>query len=279
VARGVAGQWQEVMAPGYYEAMNDNSLEMFEQGMQRADRLYRLYESIHNTRRRSIRSDWANSFEKLMRWKNGTAKDRIDGKDALIILHGDNLTKDDFSSDQLKDLLRGSLILAVSAMDAYFHRKISCHLNSKLKSTHDAPKKLKSRTVDVQTILHILDQSKYKKSGLSKAILDQLGYQSLQQPNKISDALSMIGITRFWSGVAKRMKMDRQDIESKLTMYAKRRNKIAHEGDISTAKKNFGSDLGIEMAYVRKALALIRKVFRSSEDEINDQLDLELVDA
>lgn len=87
---------------------------------ERARRLLRFHDGLVNTRARRMRRDWKTSFCRLMHWPQNCNMDRIDSRDALIVLRdGSALTSDDFTSEAVDDLLRSALAVGVSALDRY----------------------------------------------------------------------------------------------------------------------------------------------------------------
>jgi len=65
----------------------------------------------------------------------------------------------------------------------------------------------------------------------------RLQFESYQAPDKIVSAFKMIGIEDIFKVVAERWtgpKSSRDDITKRLSDYVKRRNQIAHEGDLDT---------------------------------------------
>ena len=64
----------------------------------RSRRMLRLHDGLVNTRQRGIRNDWKGAFCKLMHWPQASNIDRVDSKEALIVLRaGASLSKPGFS--------------------------------------------------------------------------------------------------------------------------------------------------------------------------------------
>ncbi len=100
-------------------------IHAYEHARDRALFLVRLCEGLTNHRSRGIRSDWKAAFCDLMHWPKSSAIQRIDGKDAIVILRdGCSLAKKDFDAEMLQELLRSALVLTVSALDRYMHERI-----------------------------------------------------------------------------------------------------------------------------------------------------------
>ena len=72
-------------------------------------------------------------------------------------------------------------------------------------------------------------------SWLESEIRDRLSYQSFQQADKIADAIRLISDQKLWDRVADRMKRSTKEVKQQLSFIVDRRNKIAHEADISPA--------------------------------------------
>ena len=76
-------------------------------------------------------SDWDYSattlkhVKQFMGWPRSEKISRVDGRDCLLILRASSgINRSHFSHDYLSELLRLSLVSAVSAMDRYFHDAI-----------------------------------------------------------------------------------------------------------------------------------------------------------
>tara|TARA_A100000171_G_C2121634_1_gene141122 strand:- start:477 stop:1250 length:774 start_codon:yes stop_codon:yes gene_type:complete len=253
--------------------INDNALEVFEAAIERAQRMSRLYHDLVDTRSRAMRSDWATSFEKFMKWPTGKALARIDGHEAIIVLKdGAELKSEDFSSDQMRDLLRASIMMGSSAMDAYFHRKIICYLVRFAKQGKSAPRELRTQQVSVQDFAKAIDRDRVW--GELRRVFDrQLGYRSFISPGKITEGLNLIAVADFWEKTASRMSYEKGKLREHVEWIASRRNKIAHEGDLSTQKRNFGKTNALEPKDAVWALDFLGEFVNAADQEINDQLE------
>ncbi len=250
----------------------DSAKDTFDASIARAERLESLYHGLVNTRKRGMRADWASNFENLMHWKQGTTKGRVDGNDAVIVIKENaDLTDDDFTAASLSDLLRGSLVLTVSAMDAYFHRKVAAYIVACSRLKAGTPEKLENAKITIADACAMLD-AKRPRAKLRTCVERQLGFQSLQRPKAIKEALSMIGINNFWPTVACRMSEDPADVKKWVEWIVTRRNQIAHEGDLSVAKKTQNQDRTLPPKDCRWSIDFISRLVDSAEDEINTQL-------
>jgi len=254
--------------------VTDTAYETFKVAFERATYLYRLYHGLANRRKRAMRSDWAGNFCDLMHWPKADAHsiDRIDSPDAIVVLRpSSRLTCHDFETEYLSDLLRASLVMGVSSLDAYFHSKTIAYIVRAANHGAKMPKSLKKRTI---TIEHFVEGKKYERrmNVVRQAMEKSLGFQSLQQPEKIEQAVALIGVNSLWSGVAERCGTTTDILKADLSKIVKRRNQIAHEGDLSQSRKTRNHERSISPKETRDALILIRRIGGRSESEINSQL-------
>jgi hypothetical protein len=252
--------------------MADSAFATFATAMTRARYLLKLYHGLTNTRQRGIRTDWAEKFCDLMHWPQTASIARVDSTDVVIVIRdGADMTCADFDHDQLTDLLRASLVMGVSAMDAYFHSKICAYIVKAANRGDKMPNALKKANM---TVLDFISAKKYKRKmqALRNALERTLGYQSLQQAKNIEDALGLIGITKYWSSIAARIGTPIEDLKKKLVQYVKRRNQIAHEGDLSKSKKARNQPHELKPNKVVEALDFFDKLVTHSEREIDQQL-------
>jgi len=249
----------------------DTAKATFDIAMGRAEYLLRLAYGLTNVRHYRIRKDWAAKFRQLMHWPQAHAIERIDSKDAVVVLRdASNLRQEDFSSKALKDLLRASLVMAVSAMDAYFHAKIIQHVVEHSRKKEPSNKLLNERIL----VKYFIEGRKKTRTNvaLRAAVEQNLSYQSLQQPDPIREALGLIGISDFWTRVAQRLGKEQRDLHKELSRIVKRRNQIAHEGDLSQSKKARNKSRTISHKEVERDIALIEEIIEIAEEEINKQL-------
>lgn len=244
------------------------ALQTFAKAQGRAKYLVRLAEGLVNTRKYVMRVDWARNFRKIMHWKIGTHIDRVDGRDAVVVLRdGATLSADDFNHSAISDLYRAALVMSVSAMDAYFHVKVLHYIV--IQSKKSAPSKsLMNLKITVSDFVRG-NSMKYRNSALRSAIERHLSFQSLQTPEKVATTLNLIGVKDFWQKVAKELKSDEDTLKKQIGKIVDRRNKIAHEGDVSQSKKTRNKDREVKPKLVRDALTLIDSVVAASEKVIN----------
>jgi len=251
--------------------MPDTALKTFEVAQDRAKYLVRLAAGLTDRRKRSARSDWANSFKQVMHWSQSTKVDRVDGKDALVVVwDSGNLSRDDFAAQRLHDLYRAALVMSVSAMDAYVHAKVLRYVITHSKSA-DASKALMNTKITVADFV-AGNRKKRRNTALRAALGRIMSFQSFQSPENVASALRKIGVQDFWNGVAGKLSKSSEEIREELKDIVKRRNQIAHEGDLSQSKKARNKPRPIWPKPVRDSLQFIEDLVHASEEYINEQL-------
>lgn len=208
----------------------------------RARLFLEYHDGLMNTRSRAIRKDWKAAFLKLMHWPSTTNIQRVDSKDAIIILRsGADLTPDHFSQDWLGDQLRAALTFGVSALDRYVHERVVKGIVPALKKS-PLTRQQEEFLIPVTTAIEISEQAVAAlKSGenirpaniVRKKVQELLHKRPFQSYKEIEYAFGLLGIknlaqqlqTAYGTG-------DIKDIKKQIGHIAMRRNQIVHEGDL-----------------------------------------------
>ena len=152
----------------------------------------------------------------------------------------------DENNQYLLWLPRAAIVSSMSSLDSYVHQVLYGNIPQLLKNSYEIPKKLKDLVVRVSPIKnesHVEEAIFYIRSPtgpdrLADSIRENvLNYQSYQAPDKVVEAYRVLGVYDVLQDVADRWSgpnTDRDHISSRLERYSKRRNQIAHEGDLDT---------------------------------------------
>lgn len=173
----------------------------------------------------------------------------------------------------LSEILRAEIIQIVSALDCYIHDVVRNRmLNIFITNSHSSNafnnftismecfKKIQNANNDVEKLFY-LDQEIRKING----------YKSFQEPDKISYALSIIGIFRIWEKVGVKMSETSTSLKMKLSLIVDRRNKIAHESDIDPTL-GIGIKYPIDYLMVENTLTFIYSLVINIDKVINEEL-------
>jgi hypothetical protein len=131
------------------------------------------------------------------------------------------------SSLNIDWLLRGAIVFAISAMDAYFHDKIKYRVG-RFKSTN-MPKAMQKFRIALGELVH-WEKASRKGNVLRNWMTNYYSVRPLQTQQDIADAMSLLGIDDFWNKVEKNIGQKKK-LMDELKEYTKRRNQIVHEGD------------------------------------------------
>jgi hypothetical protein len=157
----------------------------------------------------------------------------------------------------LSDLLRASLVHAVSALDHYLHELVRIgmlEVHRGLRPMTDAHLAFKVPLSATRSALADPAQDQW----LEQAILDTHSWQSFQQPERIADALRLISSVKLWEAVALELRVAQRDVKAQLSLLVDRRNKIAHEADMDPT--NPGHRWPISSVLVQEALDFVDKL-------------------
>ncbi|MFD6918669.1 HEPN domain-containing protein [Streptomyces sp. NPDC059944] len=143
----------------------------------------------------------------------------------------------------MDDLLRGSLVQAVSALDRYVHEEVRVRL---LRHFNDdsAPGAMLRFQVPLSAVLRFRDEGGV--AWLDEVIRSRHSFLSFQAPDKIADAIRLVSEGELWNEVGQAMGRSVKDLKQELKLIVARRNAIAHESDISPVPPYDQNDIKIE---------------------------------
>lgn len=216
--------------------------QAFDDVMVRARRLMRLHDGLINTRQRSIRKDWRDSFCRLMHWRQGTAIERVDSADAIVVIReGAALRVDDFAQDTMDDLLRSAHVFVVSALDRYVHERvckgiIASFRNSELlkeQQEFEIPLKLAMEAAEALRRAQREGRQVRPANEFRKAIQELLHKRPFQSWRDIDYAFRLIGINGLAGKIQQSKGLsDMKTYKAELGRIVDRRHRIVHEGDL-----------------------------------------------
>jgi hypothetical protein len=144
--------------------------------------------------------------------------------------------------EDLSEILRAEIVLAVSALDCYIHDLVRVEIVQ----TYDGRKPV-TKQIDEFSIPLLFAKSidnsislADKLSFLDNAIRHVNSSDSFQSPRSIEKALGIINLRKIWSSISPEIGISADDIQKRLSLIIYRRNKIAHESDLDylTGVKN-----------------------------------------
>lgn len=251
----------------------------FDDAMDRAEHPLDLYELLHNTRARSVRNDWAQGFKEFMGWSPSEEIVRVDGNDAILIIRdrGRGWHMSHFDAPWLSELLRAALTAGVSAFDRYVHDLYTDHFSKFLASGSPDKYHVTVRAAERAIAKALESRTGGKKTRprqvLKERFRSEINSQTFQGSKQVTEALSKLGLKKFWKRIANGLDMTTDTLHERLDKIVRRRNQIVHEGDIKHGSKKQSVQLNkITSVGVREDLAWIRLLVSEIEREVELQL-------
>jgi hypothetical protein len=245
-----------------------NPLDAYRDTASRARLFLAYHDGLVPVQTRSISIGWGASFSQLMGWSSFSGIQRVDCKDAVIVLRqGSMLNPDQFSRSCLDDQLRAALTFGVSALDRYVHERVVKGIVAKLKKPN-LNKEQREFAIPVSTAIKISAESvKAAKANkklrpaniIRKQVQALLHKKPFQSYRGIEYAFKLLGINNLAGQLqAAYGTGDLNAVKTQLANIAKRRNQIVHEGDLVVHER--GGQVkwhNIERKYVADSLSFL----------------------
>lgn len=180
-----------------------------------------------------------------------------------------------FGHKDLINLLRIAWVICTSALDRYLHEKVSNSISPLLRrhqnGSGQAPPALMKVFKDRVTAGDML---KFMGKGqpmwhVRKALDGHFSERTFQSPDGIQEAVSLLGIDRFWERTSKSLKLQEKSIRDRLSSIYRRRNQIVHEGDLSKAKKYRNQERDLKPGKVRSGIRFIGRFVEAANRVID----------
>ena len=166
-------------------------------------------------------------------------------------------------------LLRSAIVLAVSAMDAYFHDKVRYRAGRFPLYREDTfavdhlPQQLRNLTISLSDLVR-WEEARRKGNMVRNWATEHLAVRPLQSPGAIADALKLAGIEDFWRRIEP-SERQRRDLLKQLKGLVKRRNQIAHEGDRLQSRSSGKALRSISRGYSVDAVEFVKELVEGVE--------------
>ena len=219
-----------------------NPLDAYRDTASRARLFLRYHDGLVPAQSRSISIGWGASFSQLTGWTSASGIQRVDCKDAVIVLRqGAVLNPDHFTKSCLDDQLRAALTFGVSALDRYVHERVVKGIVAALKKP-SLNREQREFAIPVSTAIKISAESvKAAKDNkrlrpaniIRKQVQVLLHKRPFQSYKEIDYAFKLLGVNNLTGQLqAAYGTGDLKAVKTQLGHIAKRRNQIVHEGDL-----------------------------------------------
>lgn len=158
----------------------------------------------------------------------------MDRVDEIGALYSSLTTQINLSHNQVEDLLRMQVVYAVSCLDRIVHDVVQVGMVQ----TYEGSRTITPAYENFSIPLKLVEDLKHATippaaSLFAQFIIKKNGYQSFQEPGKITSALNHIWAEPHkWQKIAGELGMIEQDVKDTLTNTVIRRNQIVHEADV-----------------------------------------------
>ena len=127
------------------------------------------------------------------------------------------------------DLLRSALVQGVSAFDHFIHEEVRARMLQIQAGTLPRTSGFDRFRVSLRSVN--IAMSGGGTTWLESEILEQHGYLSFQNPDKVADAFRHVSDVGLWPAISKELSLPQDSLKRQLKLIVDRRNKIAHEAD------------------------------------------------
>lgn len=143
------------------------------------------------------------------------------------------------------DLRRMALVMAVAAVDSYMHALVLRRIAT-VRRAADLPKSLALLNMPFSALASLADASikaqREQRTArpwvqVKSSLQERLLKETFQSFNQVATALSLAGIEKGWSKIAKELGETPKENETWLNNLVHRRNQIVHEGDMKRASR------------------------------------------
>jgi hypothetical protein len=157
----------------------------------------------------------------------------------------------------LTDILRASIVSAVSAFDTFIHEITRIGMVEIFKSARPKTDAFLRFPVSMENVFLVVATPGDTK-WLEDEIRSQHGWLSFQQPDKVADAIRLFSGKELWKEVGGLLGIDPKSAKNRLALIVDRRNKIAHEADMDPTSP--GSRWPIDEMLVQDAIDTLEQI-------------------
>ncbi|MEW6348801.1 MAG: HEPN domain-containing protein [Thermodesulfobacteriota bacterium] len=170
---------------------------------------------------------------------------------------------------ELDELLRGELVLSVSAVDCYVHDVVRRGMMTVFRLGRGEPNEYLNFQVSLGFVKRLLvaDEDHERLACFEEEVRRLQVYRTFQSADNISQALSLIGVQAVWELVAQRLGTAPSDVKTRLNLVVERRNRIAHESDIDPTL-GIGDKFPIDYHMVEEAVDFLDAVVHALHDTV-----------
>jgi hypothetical protein len=157
----------------------------------------------------------------------------------------------------LTDILRASIVSAVSAFDTFIHEIARIGMVEIFQKARPQTDAFSRFSISMESVLLVVATPTDTK-WLEDEIRKQHSWLSFQQPDKVADAIRLFCAKELWKEVGNHLGIDPKSAKTRLALIVDRRNKIAHEADMDPTSP--GSRWPIDELLVQDAIDTLEQI-------------------
>lgn len=141
-----------------------------------------------------------------------------------------------FPEKDISDMLRSEVVYAVSSFDRFIHDIVKQGMVDIFMGNRPITGSYSNFSISLNQLqsIRIAGSIPPPQSIFENIIIEKHKHLSFQEPNKVSEALSLIWNENYkWQKIAICMGMTENDLKTELKNIVIRRNQIVHEGDLN----------------------------------------------
>lgn len=198
-----------------------------------ARHLLDLASSLQNQRVRKMRAELRARLGEALRvpTKDHEQLDCIESEDLFVLIKpGSRLNRRHFAD--LRSLLRQAIVAGCAAFETYLAEAVIERVGPLLQDD-DPPSRLADIKLDVRTWMEIEREYKRRRRGIRElVVLPQIRQMSSTAPSQVGVLLSIAGVDKWANKIDNALGEDLGTVVRELERITKRRNAIAHGGDL-----------------------------------------------
>ncbi|MDR3596519.1 HEPN domain-containing protein [Clostridium sp.] len=191
----------------------------------------------------------------------------------LIKLHSEAKKKCNLTNNELSDAYRASIVLSISALDAFIRTFIISNIRKLIASTE---KKLPDSLQD--KITKFIEPKILLEAARKNDLLDRVEKcfqadfekKSFQGTKNIDEYMKIIGFNNIFNDISVKANINEETLKGDLDKYTNRRHMIAHKGDYDLAKLP-PTENGITKSEVDDCIKVVSKIAKHIHDLENEK--------
>jgi len=207
---------------------------VFEENLDDAHRLIELAHALENSRRPyRMRKERRAKVGAALGYAKRDAKelDWIESDHVHVIFKpGGTLDRTRFTGDALRPLLRQAVVAIAAAVESYVSRR-ACDFISDALRADPLPKRLDGMSVSFGEVIANDRERKRQVWGFRAILTAHIEREASASPSKIGEVFSTVGVADLWKSIDKQRCCRAGTSVKQLGKLARRRNRIAHNGD------------------------------------------------